>query len=427
VWITNLDYTLSRDSGLSVHSRFRRIDFLRRTVPVIAESFGVGTGARLIANPSARSFLNSLRKRALQLSAGLDPGGIAITQAAIVARVFDRVMHLAQFTLDIEAVPQNRLSWGIRQVIAPPDAAAPEWVTAAIEDSITYTTFCERPATDTLVDFYWFRLPPVQLAQRSLLGPFPTGDWTRIKSPDESMLAGVIDTRGPFLARITVLHTAEQVNRLINYGSGATQKQMRQWVSGIELVCLLAIAEVKVHEILIPSDVEPPLPMLLWLQREERRLWLSQSAGVFVENLWAGLAARCDRTRPNPRSPFVYGAVKAECLNAALSLQRLGADVDRYGMGAVVIRMPSCRQEVLLEKIAKFATEAQLLPPPMGIPLDRALALFGDETPLGLMQSLSFAGDPLRFFEIDTQALERLYRATGSSSQTTFPVENENG
>ena len=236
VWITNLDYSLSRDSGLSGHSRFRRIDFLRRTIPAIAESFGVGSSSRLLSNPAAHEFLNSLRRRALQVGTVLDPGSVAIAQAAIISKVFDRVMHLAQFVLDIDRVPQNRLAWGIRQVIAPPDVPAPEWVSGAIDDAISYTTFCERIATDTPMDLYWFRLPPIQLAQRALLGPFPCGDWTRIKTPSEKIVRDVIDTRGPFLARITVMSTAAQVNRLINYGSGATKKQSRQWVSGLELI-----------------------------------------------------------------------------------------------------------------------------------------------------------------------------------------------
>ena len=100
--------------------------------------------------------------------------------------------------------------------------------------------------------------------------------------------------------------------------------------------------------------------------------------------------------------------MKAECLNAALTLQRQGADVDRYGMGSVVVRMPAYPKEILYEKIAGLAHHAQMFPPPMGVPIDRALAAFGDESPLALMQSLSFAGDPLRLFEIDTQALERI-------------------
>lgn len=347
-WITNLDFDLMFDSGLSGHARFRRQDYLGEPFYYMSEP-------------------DKLPKYDLVKSVGIAEEHSPV-QVAFGAAIFARVMRMAERFLGMNEVPQQDLCGGLRNLLDY-DPVLPERLVMAMSEADIPNVFCESHRSHDgriLV----FLLPRVAHARMLLNHPLPdpSAEWkqvakTSLPTPEK---AGEWAARCnlPGLMRVTVHQTERSMNPLINYGSGGKAK--RFWVTTHELISLAKTSEVTVHEAFLCQNILPPSRFAAVINNFKDTHELSLSAGLFAQALWVALAKQrkppswIAKGQPsaNPGAPFLRAADRHMCLVKAMELQMHGFEIVGYGRGKVrVFTMADDNQ------IADIARKLDLIPP----------------------------------------------------------------
>lgn len=413
VWLTNLDYTLTRESGLGGHARFRRADFFRRYLDHLCESCGLSTAAVNIGHPPLVEYIETGRRTRGGVYSERD---LAPAKAVALAGLTERTMRLTVALTGMTFVPQYRLNLGLREMALPADPVLPEYMLEALEDAVVRKSTVERSVSvDGSARIAWYRLPPVAHALKILALPVPNGRWTPVEERgDIEAILG--EDKMPFLAKATIKQVAPAFNRLINYGTGAGRRSARRWIASLEYRALTDIAEIRVHKLLVCDSVRKS-PFLeqavVRLSPEADKLEASVSAGLFAENLWTAVAARHNPDgglRGNPATPFVHAVDRIACMSAALAVQDAGLDVVSYGLGTVAARIPYGCDE---RDIAKVAASSGTLPPAGLLPLDDAQRIFDLDTPLGIAQALHSGGCVGDLLNLDARIIESVAGPSG--------------
>lgn len=345
-WISNLDYQMMMQTGMSNHARFRRRDFFRMDLYRLGELLG----ARDDDDPEV---------------------------ARLVANLFRRVMRLHEHMDAAEDIPVLAFRNAFRPRYFGFNVQCSEAVTDAIRESIQYFTPVERSGLDYIDDYEkkWFYLPRIAHAQSLIDVDYPFSDqWHKIPGPRRQSAEGIKDWAErigtPFLAQIRILKFDPRWNQLVNFGAMPAFKGKRQWVTHHELELLLELADVEVAHALACEDLVRPSQRhgAIFYMTEAHEI--STSAAVYCENAWTALGAQLlprggrarqsQRAEPiNPATPFVRALDRRACFHVALKLQELGIDVTGYGTGAVSAQV---RKEMPADELTDIVRQADVLP-----------------------------------------------------------------
>jgi len=348
VWITNLEYTLLWEAGLSRSSRLRRDDYLRQKISRLLDSLGLD----LEQAPRC---------------------------AEALAAVFANVMCAVRATVPIDFIPQYTLRSGLREALADPDPLLPVEVADALTDSIEYWTPIERTAAgygDDDPRYRYFTLPLLAHARNVLSMPLPDGEWVQVASRElpatsSQVVEWVTRWPTPLVVQVSIKDFDPSLNLLINYGGGTpTNRSRRRWVTTVELATLAPLADVRVHTAFTSARAIQLDAPLAQLQRLPDAYEMSLSVGLCAENCWTAMStshARGNKTsakRPcNPYIPFLRAQDRVLCFHAAARLFAEGINVIGYGTGAVIVNAA----DVPAQELARAARTVGLLPPALGV------------------------------------------------------------
>lgn len=385
VWVTNLGYEIARSGGLNGHARFRRADYLKSSgfEKILAE-IGVAS-----ASDMARA------------------GAILV----------ERVMRLTRKHLNIQETPMESLRKGVMKHLNLSAPQMPESIRAAIAESTSAYTTCERPSWDDGMVMRKFLPPRIRHGREILSIPYPSGRWHALvrrqlprgrQAVGDGLAEWLLGLPGPALAKITMERCDPDMNGLLNFGSGLNSDNTRRgWVSTPELFFLLRFADIRINAVYLCDDISlHPLSGLAELAFADDLNQVSLSAGVFMENLWQGLASPLVSRMPNPLAPFIRAQDRMACLRYAHRLKLAGFTVTGYGAGMVVVQVPECGAEQMLLEAAR---EFELMPPACGLSAEKDNIKSSGSGPLQIMQSLYARGSFDNILAMDQFVLDKLH------------------
>lgn len=359
VWLTNLPYDVSAQSGLLQNYRFQKSDYLREDITRLAARHGVAGGRET---------------------------------AEFGAKLFSRVLRLASCILRFPSdyVPRYGLKYGIRENLLARDPVYERTVARIIEEAVSYNCNCERASfgrgeTKTV----YFKAPPREHCLNILSIPLPRGEFAERKDvPRAKDRKAVVEwVRGlpPGFFRVTASRFDEGFNRLINFGVSPLASR-RQWLSTPEVLWIASFADVVVHQALVAEDRFVPDEILALVKKLPEITDLSLSMGIFYENLWTGAATRLpaqcrkpDQASVNPFTPFLRAMDRILLFQKAHALALAGLDVTGYATGVIRVGITEDEDASTLYTAAKngglippfLELDPDMLPPPAA-PLEHA-------------------------------------------------------
>ncbi len=352
VWVTNLSYPQMQTSGFSQYARFRGDRFLRIGVDTLLNTHSVE-----------------------------DPK----KGAEIIAQLTERISRITYDFCEIGFAPGREIKQMIRKsFITGTDPVMPDYVCAALEDATEYYTNCEQAVNQFTTQEYkkentvFFQVHPFYIAQHVLALDLPYGvHWEKVhssrigKTSFKSFDELYKTIGGPFLARATVDNIDERYNSILNFGSLPAYQTQRQWLSSTEVEALWEIAQVHIHEFMIPKDHGPYLmPLLKKLTDLPPMSHLSLSYRIFMDCLWCAAGTNFKpaiyKAVPydliNPATPFVRAMDREICMNMAMMLSHFGLQVTGYGAGSIKVLLNNETPEQLFEAAQLSNTIPPMVP-----------------------------------------------------------------
>lgn len=387
VWLTNLDYEMSFQSGMGMHAGFRRSDYLSEYFLRTAKKEATFTG-------ELYDFSKILGSQSIN--------GPELTERG--AAIFDRVMALASHKLGIQDPPPYSLSRGIRDSMMGYDAILPQVIVDALEDATSSFVWVERDTALSNADTWLtLSLPRVNHGTACANFPEPMGDWLPLQLPNQNEDAiddWACDLNGYFIAQFSIENMNEQAHRLVNFGSG---RKTRRWTTGVELAVLNKVGRVTLKKAYRPSSVAPIESLLPLLESHNDMHELSLSTGLLWQNIWTGLCskrqppAHIRRNNPsiNALAPFIRANDRNACFLAALALQKKGIQIISYGRGKITIQHNGDD-----ERLAEILRKTQLIPSFLSTKQRNDIEI---DTPIKMMQEIYMQGDFNRLNDADQQ------------------------
>lgn len=359
VYLTNMQYQMSKESGLSGNYRFKMDNYLREGIIQLAERHGID-----------------------------EPRSVTELGSKIFSRCMAASRKLLSIADDEEFLPEYSLKQGYRDIIGfGRDEVFTTGMAKIINEATSYYTNCERDAwrsKENLIGV--FRVPQRSHAYNVLNAALPYGDFVEVPQnelpgpkADRDVVQHWLATYGmndgmPGLFKITCKSFEPRFNRLISFGSGAggTDAYKRQWISTPEVVFLSAFAEIVIHEAYISKSVFRLSPALKLLERLPPQTDVSLSMGLCFENLWTGMCQKSsyrssppspDKVFANPFLPFLRAQDRIELFKKALVFSEAGYEVAGYSTGALRINM---RNQSPAE-IYNFCRQQRVIPPFLGL------------------------------------------------------------
>lgn len=348
VWLTNMSYALSSQSGLLQNYRFQQNDYLREELIKMASRHGI-QDSREVAEFGAKVFSRSLKA----------------TQTILRA--------------DCNYVPQYSLKYGFRESLWGKDPCLPLEVARIVDESVSYNCNCERNAFSSFDDdiIGYFKVPARQHSLNILEVVLPFGDFVEIDKKNlpkhgvtrEQIAQWILECKMPGFFRITCNNFDEDFNRLINFGVSPSANK-RQWICTPELVWLASFADITIHQAVISKEAVQLKEASQLIASIPEIADISLSLGIVFENVWTGLSGRLpdrmcsgNKKSVNPFTPFFRAQDRIALFEKAFAMARLGYDVLGYATGTLRV---SIKEKDPLETYAA-AQNAGVIPPFLGI------------------------------------------------------------
>ena len=403
VYLTNMQYQMSRQSGLSGNYRFKMDNYLREGVVPLAERHGIS-----------------------------EPRSITEFGSKIFARCLAASRKLLDINEEEEFLPEYSLKQGYRDIVGfGRDEVFSTGMAKIINEATSYFTNCERDAWRSGENQIGvFRVPQRQHAYNVLNTALPYGDFVEVPQhelpgakADRSIIQHWLATYGmndgmPGLFKVTCKSFEPRFNRLISFGSGAGGIGMdaykRQWISTPEVVFLSAFAEIVIHEAYISKSVFRLSPALKLLERLPEQTDLSLTMGICFENLWTGMCQKSsyrssppspDKVFANPFLPFIRAQDRIALFKKALSFSEAGYEVAGYSTGALRINMRNQDPR----EIFSFCLQEKIVPPFLGIEAKDIPKSEGKGS-LAFLQTWYASNDIKSILEWDRAVVERFIK-----------------
>ena len=373
VYITNMQYQVTKESGLDGNYRFKMHNYLREALNVMA----------------ARHAITDPRE-----------------SAEFGAKIFSRSVAVSRKLLEVdeeeEFLPEYSLKQGFRDIIGfGRDEVYTTNIAKIIAEATAYYTNCERDSWRSGNEFVGtFRVPQREHAYSVLNIPLPYGDFLEVPKKDlpspkadrEEVQKWLGNYGMPGLFKVTCRKFEPRFNRLISFGSGrvGADSYKRQWISTPEVIFLSAFADIVIHEAYISKSVFKLKSPLVLLQRLPPQTDLSLSMSVFFENLWTGLCQKSsyrssppspDKVFANPFLPFIRAQDRIKLFEKALILSEAGLEVTFYSTGSLKVNIKN--QDPL--ELYDISTKCRIIPPFLGIDA-KEIPQPSNKDPLGFLQ-----------------------------------------
>lgn len=324
IWITNMGYEVSAQSGLLSNYRFQKSDYLREDLLRMAERHGIWDSREA---------------------------------AEYGAKVFTRALRAMQTLLGCEAnyVPRFYLKAGFREHLWGKDPCLPKDIVKIVEEAISYNCNCERnaftPRGEDVIGY--FKVPPREHCLNVLQVSLPLGDISEISkntlpvkgTPRQDILDWLLNQQAPGFFRVTCCNFDDNFNRLINYGVSPSASK-RQWVSSPELAWLASFADVTIHQAYIAQSSAMLTEAIKMVEQMPEISELSISMGILYENIWSGMSTKLpermcpgDKKSVNPFTPFIRAQDRISLFPKAFTMNQLGFDVLGYATGTIRVSL----------------------------------------------------------------------------------------
>jgi hypothetical protein len=410
VWIVNLGYMLSRETGLQENYRFCIDQYLREDICRMATRHGIPS------HPVIR-----------------EPARLC----EFAAKIFSRAMTLAPRLLGLgqgRFLPALNMRSGFRQCFPPTrDAVYPQEVCDRIREATSYNCNVERdewvPREEDVIAH--FRIPPRIHAAEVLQGAFPHGNVAEMNrstlpGPDasrEEVQAFLRECTRPAFFKVTCRDIDPHYNGLINFGdspAGNANGPKRQWLCTPEVVFMASFCHVTIHQAFHAEGTVRLRPQLDFVASiPPRQADLSITVGVILENLWTGMTASSSenwRFRSgggkgvvNTLAPFLRANDRVRLFEKALQWKDDGYDVCGYATGTLRV---SIRGRDPME-VYRQCLKTGMIPPFLGIRpedvTDPGLKPRRND-PLSFMQYLYATNSLKKLLEVDARLVEELKR-----------------
>lgn len=340
LWLSNLDYTVFRESGMLWNGWLRHSGYLRVGLDRIVDEWGLGV---------------------------VDPP----TQATYLSGIFAHAMEIAK-RINVTKFTSPTLYHECAQVLSSPEYPEPKAALVTKHALQEFTRSSLRIEKGT-------RLLTLQRPRGVHVGdllrcPIPVGPWRYVgegQLPPMNRLRWLESLGLPVFAQVRV-HGVEYVGDVLGFGIGARDADgkplRREWVTGPELLVLREFADVDISSAWIGSGFST-LPF--WAEVEEfvfsPPAQCSWAAGIVAENLWAGATLR-EQSPPRgvqPRTSWRAAWMRADdrmkMFMLAQKLITKGWHVYSYGIGAVRLLAPRRSEE--MAKLLADAFSLGLEPP----------------------------------------------------------------
>lgn len=348
IWLTNLNYEVSAQSGLLSNYRFQKSDYLREDLSRMAERHAI-SDSRETAEYGAKIFTRTLR--AMQSLLGCEPNYI----------------------------PKYYLKTGFREHLWGKDPCLPKDIAKIIEEAISYNCNCERnaftPRNEDITGY--FKVPPREHCLNVLQVSLPVGEIFELpkkslpgkETPRQDVLDWLLNQQAPGFFRVTCNNFDDAFNRLINYGVSPSAAK-RQWVSSPELAWLASFADVTIHQAYTAQSSVTLTEAIQMVEQMPEITELSISMGILYENVWSGMSTKLpermcpsDKKSVNPFTPFIRAQDRISLFPKAVAMAQLGFDVLGYATGTIRVSLKDKNPY----DVFMAAQKTGLIPPFLGL------------------------------------------------------------
>ncbi len=325
-------------------------------------------------------------------------------QAAICARIFDRVLQRAHamFGLPVRA-SGNSLADALREHFFTEDPhpivqvdPVVQYALDSASQSLTQSGYTESFDESRLVVMRHHR----QLyAAEMLATPVPFGEWKAIEFPTDptAQLEWVRECEDamPLMLRVNVRFTgSDRHERMMLAGFGSGQRRVmnsdglsesgpRQWIASPEYLALAPYAEIEILDAFAAEGFQPnrwcmldairdgevgPSAIQVGPMQLSGRATLSYCDGLLAEAMWFGAARNRGQHRTS-MSMWLQSVDRAHCLRSAIEIQShqlVGVQVAGFSRGRVWLRLSSAElqtPEDQAQLLAELALLTGLTPP----------------------------------------------------------------
>ena len=220
------------------------------------------------------------------------------------------------------------------------EASEPDWPNVTFEPDSVFVTL---------------RYNRVTYAQQILDCPLPRGrGWTRVENVQMDATTLQYCLSHPTIVKATIEwdNTSSEIAALAAYGqAGKRRNAMRLWMTQPELVWISKYAKVTITSIWVDESGYarlPPVCRLPPLFAAHPEACLSYSAGLVAHNHWQALAStnwsrRLRIEESNIWAAWLRALDRGHMFHMALKAHEAGFHVERYGSGALRIRVTRSR------------------------------------------------------------------------------------
>ncbi len=383
VWLTNLPFEISFQSGFSNHSLYRESNFLRTDIKKLNKFLGLSDD---------------------QLE----------EQAYIYCRLFKRVMALANHFLGITEIDKQTLTKSIRKHAGSYDPVFMTDFREKIRSAITHYVWTVQPGSYSGdgQESVNFLLPAIDHAKEILSTPVPVGNWLQVKQlPDkDNILCWAEELDAPAIVRINVQDVDPDIGDYLNFGSGS-EKDRKKWITVVELINLLPVANIQVKDAYKSEGFVILDELLDLVESFPEESLMSISTQIFLDNFWTGLTTqhpppylrrerdRIEKSPINTICPFYKSQDRLICLKCALQAVLEGFNVKAYGTGKITVDATDASNDELYSLAKKIG----LIPPVRYVENINSLNLDMENDPLDLLIGILAKGNYEELLAIDEE------------------------
>ncbi len=393
--LSNLTYEQMRESGLLVNPWIKGTDFIKMPWKSLLDDIGLSD----------------------------DPENLP-TAVRTSASMFHRVMMIAsEAGLNYRDASADSLPKDLEKIWPEPELPVGNWKShqeatrhCLQERTLCTTAFVKNGVMVTL------RLPRIQHARTILTSGIPVGPWMPFRkaaAPEGTdFLDWLLSTGKPFIARIELpTGLADEAAPIISFGAGSRDDGgnglRRQWATDLEIREIMKYGRVMIKTAIVARDsVQLELPEFIGQMLKSGPALMSNSVGIFMENLWLSLVLRrrnpdagpttkqLDRFIISYRAAYLRSLDRMICMKYALKLSEKWT-VKSYGVGSISVSVDESEINDLL--IDAFALG---LEPAVGMSVRHnaslpATAVWGGPPPFELAARLKANGKDAAFRKLD--------------------------
>jgi hypothetical protein len=292
VFITNLGFNESYKTGLSSSAKVRTTDYLDTPFYSIND--------REESNKIQNQTVPRLKKAPKDMIAQL---GVEDNdwerQVEVGAQIAKRVFEQAKEGFDIHTPPFFELKRGIRDAMIGFDPVIKDMkLFDALESSTTHFSLVQRSIDAIQIDVDYgigVTVPKATHALNILSKPLPAigTNWKFIGQKVTADKVGAfldsLNPHGIYLFRVNIKSFDEEYANIVNFGTG---KEKRVWITGVEAQFYRNIAKFEIYQGFEAEEIidcAPGYEDISSFYNSEKHD-LSYSAGLFLQNIWTGLA-----------------------------------------------------------------------------------------------------------------------------------------